>query len=83
MRLNHVGQGILCEDICQEALLFRILGLSIGMASFILILLFVRYEMSYDRYHDKAERIYRVVQEDAVTGNKSGITPNPLAPELV
>jgi putative ABC transport system permease protein len=67
----------------KEYSLINILGLSVGMASFILIFLFVRYEMSYDRYHDKAERIYRVVQEGAVTGNRSAITPNPMAPELV
>jgi putative ABC transport system permease protein len=66
----------------KEYSLINILGLSIGMASFILIFLFVRYEMSYDRYHDKAERIYRVAQENAVTGNRSAITPNPMAPEL-
>ena len=66
----------------KEYSLINILGLSIGMASFILIFLFVRYEMSYDRYHDKAEHIYRVVQEGAVTGNRSAITPNPMAPEL-
>jgi putative ABC transport system permease protein len=67
----------------KEYSIINILGLSIGMASFILIFLFVRYEMSYDRYHDEAERIYRVVREDAVTGNRSAITPNPMAPELV
>ncbi len=66
----------------KEYSFINILGLSIGMASFILIFLFVRYEMSYDSYHEKAERIYRVSKEDAVTGKKSAITPNPMAPEL-
>jgi len=66
----------------KEYSLINILGLSIGMASFILIFLFVRYEMSYDRNHDKAERIYRMAQEDAATGKRSAITPNPMGPEL-
>ncbi|MFC2165043.1 ABC transporter permease [Acidobacteriota bacterium] len=40
--------------------LINILGLAIGMASCLLILLYVQDELSYDRYHDKADRIYRV-----------------------
>jgi putative ABC transport system permease protein len=66
----------------KEYSIINILGLSIGMASFVLISLFVQYEMSYDSYHQKAKRIYRIAKEDAITGNRSAITPNPMAPEL-
>ena len=38
----------------------NIFGLSIGMASTILILLFVTDELSYDRFHSDADRTYRV-----------------------
>jgi putative ABC transport system permease protein len=41
----------------------NILGLAAGMAVFILIMLFVRYELTYDRYHVNARNIYRVDQE--------------------
>jgi putative ABC transport system permease protein len=37
----------------------NIAGLTIGIASCILILLFVTSELSYDRHHDKSSRIYR------------------------
>jgi putative ABC transport system permease protein len=40
--------------------LINITGLGIGLACFLLITLYVIDEMSYDRYHDKAGRIYRV-----------------------
>jgi len=40
--------------------LINILGLAIGMASCLLILLYVQDEVSYDSYHDNADRIYRV-----------------------
>ncbi|WP_113924707.1 ABC transporter permease [Cognataquiflexum aquatile] len=40
--------------------LINIFGLAIGMAVSILILLFVQHELSYDRYHDKADRIVRL-----------------------
>ena len=38
----------------------NIIGLSIGIASCLLILLYVYNELSYDTFHTKAERIYRV-----------------------
>ena len=41
----------------------NILGLALGLCASILILLFVRDELSYDAFHEKAGRIYRVVTE--------------------
>ncbi len=38
----------------------NIFGLAIGIACSILILLFVTYELSYDKFHEKADRIYRI-----------------------
>ena len=38
----------------------NITGLAVGMACCLLILLFVQDELSYDRFHEKADRIYRV-----------------------
>lgn len=43
--------------------LINIVGLSTGMACFIIILLYVNNEFSYDRYHPNADRIYRVVKD--------------------
>ncbi|MDX1939092.1 MAG: ABC transporter permease [Saprospiraceae bacterium] len=43
----------------QYAIL-NILGLTIGLASSFLILLYLFHELSYDKYHEKADRIYRV-----------------------
>ena len=40
--------------------LINILGLAIGMTCCFLILLYVRDELSFDRFHQKADRIYRV-----------------------
>jgi putative ABC transport system permease protein len=43
--------------------LLNIVGLSIGMTAFFLIFLYVRFELSYDSFHSKADRIYRVVSD--------------------
>lgn len=40
----------------------NILGLSIGMTSALLMYLYVSSEFSHDRFHEKADRIYRVNQ---------------------
>jgi putative ABC transport system permease protein len=40
--------------------LINILGLSIGIACCVIMMLYVRNELSFDEYHEKADRIYRV-----------------------
>ncbi|MEQ9443658.1 MAG: ABC transporter permease [Cyclobacteriaceae bacterium] len=40
----------------------NIVGLAIGIASFLLISLYVYHELSYDRYHENADNIYRIVE---------------------
>src|SRR5512133_4383247 len=41
--------------------LINIIGLAIGLASFILILSYTNHELSFDRFHKNADRIYRCV----------------------
>jgi putative ABC transport system permease protein len=41
--------------------LINILGLTVGLTACFLIFLYVRFECSYDAFHAKADRIYRVV----------------------
>ncbi|MCF0039401.1 ABC transporter permease [Dyadobacter fanqingshengii] len=41
----------------------NIFGLAIGMAAVWLMVLYVADELSYDRFHEKADRIYRVTHE--------------------
>jgi putative ABC transport system permease protein len=42
--------------------LINILGLAIGMALCLLILVYVQDELSYDGFHEKADRIFRIAQ---------------------
>nr|WP_295870609.1 ABC transporter permease [uncultured Chitinophaga sp.] len=46
-------------------------GLAIGLACFILILLFVQHEWSFDRFHTNADGIFRVVQQRPVSKGQS------------
>ena len=54
----------------------NIIGLAVGMTAFILIALYVQYELSFDKYHENADRIYRVIREGRA------FTPAPLGPAL-
>jgi len=40
----------------------NVAGLAIGMLCCIVITVYIRHELSYDQYHEKKDRIYRVVQ---------------------
>ena len=54
----------------------NVLGLAVGMACAILIFLYVGHELSYDRYHAQADRIYRVAFND------NAKTPRSVGPAL-
>ncbi len=41
----------------------NIAGFAIGMAVCLLILIYVRHELSYDNYHKDGERVYRIAQD--------------------
>jgi putative ABC transport system permease protein len=43
--------------------LINLVGLAVGIASCFIILIHIRYELSYDRFHENASQIYRVVLE--------------------
>jgi putative ABC transport system permease protein len=61
--------------------LINILGLSVGLSACFLIFLYVRLEYSYDEFHSKAGRIYRVVTDiktPTSTDHEAGTT-GPIA----
>jgi putative ABC transport system permease protein len=53
--------------------LINILGLSIGLAICIIIFIYVRFEMSFDRYHEDNNRIFRVEEESNQHNNGAGV----------
>ena len=63
----------------------NIIGLSVGMACSILILLWVSNELSYNRFNEKADRLYRLVQTQHYVSGPLTTTcmPGPLAKDLL
>lgn len=63
----------------------NVLGLSLGIACCVLIALFVKDELTFDTFHTKADRIYRVfVKEDWGENQQffNTTTPMPMGPAL-
>jgi len=72
--LKHFGYSVL-----------NILGLTLGISSALFLIIYVADEVSYDRYHENAERIYRVSSkitepDDQFTWNVAQI---PFGPQVV
>ena len=61
-----------------------IVGLAIGIASCITIALYVQDELSYDKFNEKAEQIYRITFAGDIGANAFEVadSPAPLAAEL-
>jgi putative ABC transport system permease protein len=64
--------------------ILNITGLAVGMACTITILLWVRYEFSFDRYHKNAEHIYRLATDFhfGTFQGKYAVSNNPAGPTL-
>jgi putative ABC transport system permease protein len=65
----------------------NITGLAVGMACCLLILLYVLDELSFDAYHEKSDRIYRVYlerfEEDGVNSRLWGASSPGYGPKLL
>jgi putative ABC transport system permease protein len=63
---------ITCRTIVKNAgySLISLLGLAVGLAAFILILAYVRFETSYDRFHEKGDRVFRLISAGVEPGQR-------------
>ncbi len=64
--------------------IINITGLSLGIGCFIMITMFVTDELSYDRYHKKANRIYRINSDLKFGGTEMNmaVTSDPMGAAL-
>lgn len=63
----------------------NIIGLTIGIASALFLIIYVADEVSYDRYHEKADRIYRVSSHIRETDDEFTwiVAQIPFGPQVV
>jgi putative ABC transport system permease protein len=63
----------------------NVLGLSIGLACSLIIALFIRYELSFDRFHENKDRLYRVILHGKISGQELQVTStaSPIGPTMM
>lgn len=68
----------------KEYTAINIFGLAVGITCCVLIMLFVRSELSYDKFHSKSDRLYRMWQHEKYQGEDfiNTVTPLPMAQAL-
>jgi putative ABC transport system permease protein len=76
--LKTAGRNILKHKAYS---LINFVGLTCGLSLALLIMSYVRSELSYDRFHENAERLYRLKYE-VPNGLQLASTPPPIAPKL-
>ncbi|MEO6285620.1 MAG: ABC transporter permease [Dyadobacter sp.] len=62
----------------------NVLGLALGMACSLLIMLWIKDELSIDAFHANKQQLYRIYMREYFSGKVQGVvwTPGPLAAEL-
>ena len=64
--------------------LINVFGLSLGLATCLLLVTWIKHELSYDKFHEKADRIYRGCLEYSFGGqtSKTPVSPTALLPAM-
>lgn len=65
--------------------IINISGLAVGLTAFILIFLWIQDELSFDRFNVRADKLYRVVENQYYANSELfpvAVTPAPLGPSL-
>lgn len=64
--------------------IINLLGLTAGLTAAMLILIFVLHELSYDKFHNQNQNIYRVITNINIGGKQQtfALSQTPLGPEI-
>src|SRR3990172_2911443 len=80
MWLNYLKISLRSFIVNKLYSFINVFGLAVGLASVILIGLYVADELSYDRFHPDAGRIYRISRDFYATGGSNELHLASLAP---
>lgn len=58
----------------KSYVIINVLGLAIGLACSLIIVLFISYELSYDQYNEKKDRLYRIILDGKLGGQEVTVT---------
>ncbi len=66
----------------KTTFLLNLLALAIGISACMVAYLHIDYELSFDQFHSKKDRIYRIVTGNVATGNGWVKVSAPIAPKI-
>ncbi|MFH1853390.1 MAG: ABC transporter permease [Candidatus Neomarinimicrobiota bacterium] len=85
MLINYLKTAI--RNIFKQKVysIINITGLAVGVMAFIMIMLYVRFELGYDRFGEQSRRTYRVATRGAMAGNdfNMAVSPAPVGAAFV
>ena len=71
----------------KSYLIINLTGLTVAMTCFVLIALFIQFELSFDKHHQNSERTYRIVQQQKGNSYQGtdmfAVAPLPLGEALL
>ena len=82
MLKNYIRIAIRSLSHNKSTSAINLLGLTIGLVCCLIIFVYVRHELSYDRFHKASDELYRIITIDkalGVSSNHVAITLPPLA----
>ncbi len=84
MLRNYINTALRGISKSKFYAILNVLGLAVGFAAFIFIYMYVSNELAYDKYHEKAARIYRIESDFNISGkhDQFAIVPVPMAPAM-
>jgi putative ABC transport system permease protein len=77
---------VACRNLSRNKLLtaIHLVGLSLGMATCILVLLYIQQEFRLSSYHSKGDRVFRVLQSSKAGGDRFTVkTPAAITPAML
>ncbi len=80
MLRNHLTIALRNLSRHREFTILNTLGLSVGVAAALLLFMVVRYETSFDSFHENYDHIYRVIRQETYADGNSEVTPGAPLP---
>lgn len=79
MLKNYFKTGVRYLSRHKGYSFINVLGLAVGMACCILLLLWIQDELSFDKYHEKSDQIYRITYAEEIGGAHDHYSLSPFA----
>ncbi|MCF0061030.1 ABC transporter permease [Dyadobacter chenwenxiniae] len=80
MLKNHLKIALRTVIRYRNYTVLNVLGLSVGVAACLLLYVVYTYESGFDKFHSKADRIYRIVRQNDYPTGQTDYTPGSPLP---